>query len=301
MRRMRLVIFVIVTIAVLWLLRTATPPRPLYPIHESAPRASDISSAFDPARCGSVSGNVRWQGPIPVVEPIRLVQVLEPPPGITLVPNPNAPRVSKDNQLADAVVFLANVDEKRSKPWEAPSTMVEITRKAIVIRQGSASGQYGVVPRGAAVDFVSLDLISRPEAQHSIRGRGAAFFTQMLQVPNQAVRRELRDAGIVELSSGSGYYWLRSYLVVSDHPYVVVTGADGSFRFDQVPDGEYEIHCWKANWHVERTERDPEWLGPVRLYFRPAFETRKRLNVSAGRDSAVSMSLSAADFEPPRR
>ena len=297
MRGLRLVSFVVLTVAVLWLMRTGSPPRPLYPIREPISRPSDFGSAFDPARCGTVAGSVRWQGAIPVVEPIPLVQVLEPPPGIAQVANPNAPQVSKDNRMADTVVFLVNVDGKRSKQWESPATTVEITRKALVVRQGAASGSYGVVPRGAAVEFVSRDLIAQAEAQHSIRGRGAAFFTQMVQVPNQAVRRVMNDPGIVELTSGSGYYWLRAYLVVSDHPYAAVTGRDGSFRFDQVPDGDYEIHCWKANWHIERMERDPEWLGPVRMYFRPPAEHRQTLKVSSSRDSSVTFTFSAPDFD----
>jgi hypothetical protein len=295
-RGLRLVSFVILTVAVLWLMRTDSPPRPLYPIGEPAPRPASYGSTFDPARCGSVVGSVRWQGAVPKVDRIKLIQVQNPPPGITEVPNSNTPRVSKENQLADAVVFLVGVDGTRSKPFDVTPTMVEVTRTALVTSQGSAQSRIGVVPRGTAVEFVS-----RETAQHSIRGRGAAFFTQMLPTPNQAVRRELNDSGIVELSSGSGYYWLRGYLVVSDHPYVAVTGADGSFRFDQVPDGEYEIHCWKANWHVERTERDPEWLGPVRLYFRPAVELKQRVSVNAGRETAMTFTLAATDFESANR
>jgi hypothetical protein len=147
------------------------------------------------------------------------------------------------------------------------------------------------------VNLLSREPASAEPALHSIRGRGASFFTQMLPVSDRPVSRVLSEPGIVELSSGSGYYWLRAYLLVSEHPYVAITGADGSFRFDQVPDGDYEVHCWKANWHIDRLERDPESLGPVRLYFRPPAEFRKRVVVKAGKTESIEFTLSGADFE----
>ena len=51
------------------------------------------------------------------------------------------------------------------------------------------------------------------------------------------------------------------------------------------------------DWHVERRENDPEWMGPVRLMFRPAVERRQRVVVQAGEIANVTFSLSVADFE----
>ena len=72
----------------------------------------------------------------------------------------------------------------------------------------------------------------------------------MLPDPDRPLTRQLTESGIVELSSGSGYYWLRGYLLVSDHPYATVCGPNGAFRFGQVPDGEYELACWVPNWQI---------------------------------------------------
>jgi hypothetical protein len=170
---------------------------------------------------------------------------------------------------------------------------VEVTDPGFVVSQGETAGKVGIVRRGQPVTFVS-----REARLHSARGRGSVFFTQMLPDPGRPVRRTMDRSGVVELSSGSGYYWMRAYLIVSDHPYVAVTGADGSFRFDAVPEGTYDVLCWKANWHIARLEPDPETTWPVRLKFHPPVEVHQPIRVPAGGREAVTFTLSAGQFEP---
>src|SRR5262249_45392298 len=145
-----------------------------------------------------------------------------------------------------------------------------------------------------------VEFVSREAVMHSARGRGAAFFTQMLPEPGKPVIRVLPENGMVELTSGSGYFWMRGYLLVSDHPYATVTDAEGRFHFDAVPDGDYDLVCWKANWHVARLERDPELIVPVRLEFGPPAIRRQKISVKAGNSSPVTFSLSTADFAHPQ-
>lgn len=38
--------------------------------------------------------------------------------------------------------------------------------------------------------------------------------------------------------------WMVGYISVFDHPYFAVTGADGSFRIDGLPDGSYVVESW---------------------------------------------------------
>lgn len=289
MRGRWLVLAAVAAGLMVWGLYTPAPPRPLFPIREPQPPA-ELGAAFDPARCGTVGGLVRWIGEVPAVPSIERVEVKYPPESRSATPNPNAPHV-KNGFTADVVVCLAGVDARRSRPWDLPPVSVEVTRAELRVKQGNRAGRVGVCRRGE-----SVSLVAREAALHSITGRGAAFFNQMLPDPDLAVRRTLPDGGVVELSSGSRFYWLRGSVFVSDHPYAVVTGADGGFAFTDVPDGEYEAVCWAPNWHIDHLESDPEWPSPVRLFFRPSVEKRQRVTVRAGEAVDISFTLAAAEF-----
>jgi hypothetical protein len=294
MRRWRLLILVVLVAGLVWVMRTGRPAHPLYPIREPDPLAADLGTAHDPSRCGSIAGRVGWLGAVPVVAPIELPITPVLPIRKKDVPNPNRPRV-KDGGLADAVVWLEGVNRSRSKPWTLPAVCVELHNFDFVVRQGATERRIGIVRRGTGIDFVS-----REPVMHSARGRGAAFFTQMLTEPDKPVTRVLPENGVVELTSGSGYFWMRGYLLVSDDPYATATDAEGRFQFDAVPDGDYDLVCWKASWHVARLERDPELIVPVRLEFGPPAVRRQRVSVKAGTTIPAIFSLSTADFAPSR-
>ncbi len=38
--------------------------------------------------------------------------------------------------------------------------------------------------------------------------------------------------------------WMSSYVAVMTHPYFAVTGTDGTFNIDNVPDGTYDVEAW---------------------------------------------------------
>ncbi len=38
--------------------------------------------------------------------------------------------------------------------------------------------------------------------------------------------------------------WMSSYVAVMTHPYFAISGRDGKFKIDNVPDGTYEVEAW---------------------------------------------------------
>ena len=39
--------------------------------------------------------------------------------------------------------------------------------------------------------------------------------------------------------------WMKTWVLVSDHPYFAVTDAKGNFSIDSIPAGNYEVVCWQ--------------------------------------------------------
>lgn len=254
--------------------RTPLPPVPTATHH-------------DPARCGTVTGRVTWPGDLPAA-PSFLYGV----PGgggnfvTKTVTGPNQPRIDAATRaVAGVVVTLRGIDVTRARPWDHPPARVELGDGAIRVRQG-ASERVGFVRRGDAVEVVS-----REAAYHVLRGRGDDFFSLSVPAADEPRTRTLSRPGRVELSSGSGYYWARADLFVSDHPYWAVTDADGRFALPRVPAGRVEVVAWHPNWRPAGQDRDPETGLVSRMTYSSPLEVVRTTEVAGGGSAHVSFTL----------
>ncbi len=290
MRSSRLAILVALAGLLVYAMRTHRAPQPLYKL--APPNGADeLAAEHDSSKCGSIAGRVNWVGPIPDVKPLEFNSSPLLLKEVRIVPNPNAPAIAEGG-VANAVVFLRDVNVRRSKPWDRGGVAIEYHSNELVQRIGVERVPIAIVRQGEGVE-----LRTRSAGANSVRGRGAAFFTQMLVDPGRPVVRKLTEPGVVELSSGSGHFWLRSYLFVANHPYVEIANSRGEFRLTNVPAGEYEVVCWKPNWHIARIDRDPELAVKTRLEFGPAVEKTLRVRVTAGGEVRAEFSLETKDFQ----
>lgn len=244
---------------------------------------------FDAAETGSIEGVVSWKGPRPAKESFRSIEIPltdKPAPPARDWANPNLPVVDKMNRLASAVVFLRGVDPRRGRKWDHEAVRVELSEQQFRVYQGEKRQRVGFVRRGDAVTLVSRDPV-----YHSVQGRGDAFFALALPDPEQTRSASMKESGVVELLSGAGYFWMRSYLLVDEHPYYTLTDSDGRYRLDGVPDGNYEVVAWHPNWRVQREERNPDNTRVQQVRFRTPLECGSRVRVEAGKKASVDLTL----------
>jgi hypothetical protein len=256
--------------------------------------AADAGCHFDPDSAGTIGGRVRWVGELPSVPAFIQRPNLMAPEAIREPipwPNPNAPVIdTKTRGVKGAAVFLRGVDPRRARPWDLPPVRVVQQGQQFHVRQGDGDGQIGFVRRGDAVEMVSADPVF-----HSLHAGGAAFFTLAFPDAGRPRTRHLADRGVVELISAAGYFWMRGYLFVDDHPYYVRTDAEGRFRLTEVPPGRYEAVCWLPDWREERHERDPETSLVFRLFFRPPLEVVRSVEVPPNGSATLEFELSAPE------
>jgi hypothetical protein len=270
------------------------PPKPV-----SSPKIENIAagSRFQAGSAGTIHGQVAWVGNMPAVPPF---EGWGPPLADNapcehyLQPNPNAPAINPATRgVANAVVFLRGVDPAAGKVWNLDPVRLEQRGRQCHVLQGTTDSHYGFVQRGDAVQMVSRD-----PAFHSLHAGGAAFFTLAFPDPDQARTRVLDRTGIVEMTSAAGYYWMRAYLFVDEHPYYTRTDAQGRFHLDQVPPGAYDLVCWLPNWTKARHEREPESGLVIRYFFNRPAELTQPVHLEPKREVEVQFTPSEAIFQP---
>lgn len=261
---------------------------PVEPERPASPKI--LASQFDPATCGSISGQIWWSGSPPQYPQIDGI-VLQP--GGKAIskqfPNPNTMRLHGSSQCVEhAIVFLEGVDPARSRPWDHAPVQIEIRQDRIRVIQGDGEARgVGVVQAGDEVEMVA-----RNDSANVLSARGAAFFGLAFPDPDRELRRRFDSPGLVELSSGAAKYWHRAYLWVTEHPYFAVTDEQGRFALPQVPAGEYQLIAWHPSGDIAAIDRDPNTGMVLRYHFAEPFRTSQRIRVAAGHDTSANCLLS---------
>jgi hypothetical protein len=266
-----------------------------HPAPATVPAPQQAGAEFDPGAAGTIQGRVTWSGALPSIPPMRgwtdVACELTAPKSHS-EPNPNAPCIdAATSGVGAAVIFLRGVDPRRGRQWDLPPVRVEQTDYHLLVCQGDAAGRDGFVRRGDRIEMVS----SGP-AFHALHATGAAYFGLTFPDAAQSRLRTLDQPGLVELTSAAGYFWVRGYLFVDDHPYYTRTNTEGRFTLPQVPPGRYEVVCWLPNWHEAGHDRDPETSQVVRVTFRPPVEHVKTVDVPPNGTQEVQFTWTLDDF-----
>jgi hypothetical protein len=270
-------------------------PAPLYALHESSEVSTPVEpDQFDPQAGGQIQGRVTWQGPRPDKKSFYYPTLFPGEMGLHQpLRNSLIPRISEKDGMGDVAVFLRGVDPGRAKPWDLPDVSVEIQKERMSVLQGAATdSRFGFVRAGQEVNMVSRD-----PAIQLVRGRDAAYFTITLAKPNDPRRQRFSKTGKVELSSASLFYWMRTWIYVSDHPYFTRTNEDGEFLLSDVPEGTYELVSVVPNWYVKHAERDPELMGYSRVWYRLPVEQVHQIQVKRGETAQVNFEVKLEDFD----
>jgi hypothetical protein len=102
---------------------------------------------------------------------------------------------------------------------------------------------------------------------------------------------KLATPGFYALSCEAGHPWMSGYLVVADHAYYTVTGADGSFALDDVPPGKYTLRMWHEGVRVR------SYVASLQRYeFEADYEAAQEVQVKPGGESRAEFSLA---LRPP--
>ncbi|MGA8234118.1 MAG: carboxypeptidase-like regulatory domain-containing protein [Candidatus Acidiferrales bacterium] len=192
---------------------------------------------------GSISGNVKWSGPIPKIP--RLPITKDPK-----VCDPDGEKtrdlqrlvIGAEGGVANTVVYLKSV--ARGKAWDLPASEQTLDQKSCAYHP-----HILLVPVGGAMQIKSSDPVL-----HTVHMMGAATYNLPFPFQDQFITRTMHIAGRVEMKCNAGHVWMNAEALVVAHPYYAITDAHGNFTLTNVPPGNYEVEAWHEGWKIVADE-----------------------------------------------
>jgi hypothetical protein len=188
---------------------------------------------------GTITGNVKWQGPTPHLIPSEINKD-------TQVCDPSGQKhrdlerllVGPSGGVANTVVFLRNIT--RGKAMDLPES-----RRFLNQKNCRYEPHILLVPVDATLTVKSSDPLL-----HTVHMSGSADYNLPFTSQGQEIARPMNREGVVSLRCNAGHVWMNGEMIVAKHPYYTVTDQDGNFRLTDVPPGTYEIVAWHEGWRV---------------------------------------------------
>ena len=188
----------------------------------------------DPATAATVEGKVTYDGSLPPKKRISMdaeaeCQKLHPEPvyEASLV-------VGTDHALANAFVYIKSGLEGKTFP--PPTTVVEINQ------QGCQFAPRIVGLRKLqTISVKNSDPVSHNIHPMPVNNRE---WNQQQSPGTPNLTRRFGFPEVMIPVKCNVHAWMRSYIAVLEHPYFAVTGSDGSYRFENLPPGQYVVGVW---------------------------------------------------------
>ena len=96
-------------------------------------------------------------------------------------------------------------------------------------------------PKGSLLWVKNQDPILH--TTHAFLGSNTLFHTAM-PAHGGKIPKVINETGLMEFGCAAGHTWMRAWAMVTDHPYVTVTDAEGRFVMTDVPPGIHRIVAW---------------------------------------------------------
>ncbi len=195
--------------------------------------AVGLALAAAPAHAGSLSGKITYKGTPP--KPKMLATKSDP---VCLKAHGAIPSeemvVGPGGGLANVFVYVkSGLEGKKFRPPKKP---VVLDQKGCQYRPHV----LGVMARQ------KVEIVNDDDTLHNVHPVPKINREWNLAMPfkGQKVKKSFRKPEIGIHVTCNVHNWMSAYICVVDNPYYAVSGKDGSFTIDGIPDGTYTIAAW---------------------------------------------------------
>ena len=191
---------------------------------------------------GTITGVVRWEGAIPKRKKLK-VSSADEPCHAKAIPNEDLV-VSKDAKVGWVVAYLKNIEQ--GKPFDIdPNKPITLDQKGCRFRP-----HIVVIPKDQPLRILNSDGVLHNV--HLYAKKNEPFNRSM---PGRVKQLDVTFDYSERIRVGCDVHnWMAAWIVVAKHPYYAVTGKDGTFRFENVPAGNYTVEIWHETLGKQQTQ-----------------------------------------------
>lgn len=140
--------------------------------------------------------------------------------------------VSKEGGLANVVISVEGAPKGTAKPAE------------VIV----ANEQCRFNPHvSAAMVGSTLVVQSRDSIMHNTHvylSDGSTFFNIAFPFKGGQIKKPLAKPGVMNFKCDVGHVWMSAYVHIFAHPFFAVSDANGNFRIEGLPTGQYTLKAW---------------------------------------------------------
>ena len=164
--------------------------------------------------------------------------------------------VSKTGGIQNVVVSIENIEKGKAQPaLEQNPTLVQ--------EKCRFNPHVLLVPADS-----TIDLYNRDKAMHNIHTVSKANPVVNKAHPSfkKRLRFKLRKPETIKVKCDM-HTWMSGWFVVTEHPYYVITAADGTFSLSDVPPGTYTLKAWHETLGTQTQEIEIQTNGETKADF----------------------------------
>ena len=189
---------------------------------------------FSSIDAGTLKGHVKYDGKAPKKKKLRMDA--DPVCGSSHsspVLSENF-KMASDGSMAEALVYLKNVKYSGG----VPSEPAVLDQKGCIYMPhvfGMVAGQELLIKNS---DATLHNIHSMPKVNKEFN----FAMPKVVKEKKATFSKSEPDPFYIKCDV---HPWMKTWVLVSDHPYFAVTDAKGNFSIDGIPAGTYEVVCWQ--------------------------------------------------------